>query len=94
MIKNYQRKPEFVQAIQFCDTAECITALQEFIGTEVVTVSYATPEEPYVRLKLSPDDDYERSIRIGDFIVKEPDGRIKIVPESQFTTRYEETPNG
>ena len=94
MIKNYTTKPETVQAIQFCDTSECITALQSFIGSEIVTVSYSTPSQPYVRIKLSPDDPYERSIKVGDYVVKESNGRIKIVTAAQFESRYEETPNG
>ncbi|MBU3569261.1 hypothetical protein IUK39_03595 [Priestia aryabhattai] len=81
---KYRKKPVVIDAIQFNDTAECLTKLSEFVG-EKIKVSYKHPVPCLVIETLEGD----MKALPGDYIIRGVNGEFYPCKSDIFKKTYE-----
>ena len=84
MVK-YRKKPVVIEAIQFLDTVESISALSEFIG-ETIKVDYSNPDKPIFKIDTLEGP---HIANVGDYIIKGVKGEFYPCKPDIFEMTYE-----
>ncbi|NBU83480.1 MAG: hypothetical protein EBS21_02540 [Sphingomonadaceae bacterium] len=82
---NYRKKPVVIQAVQFHDTAESLSAISDFSG-KTISVDYQEPEHPYLKIETLEGT---MSASIGDWIIKGVKGEFYPCKPDIFEATYE-----
>ena len=86
-IKKYQKKPVIIEAIQFQDDAETITAISEFMQ-KGFSVDYSDDKDNPT-LKISTLEGI-MTANVGDYIIKDVKGEFYTCKPDIFEETYNE----
>lgn len=84
-MNKYRKKPVVIEAIQFMDSAERISALSDFIGEEIV-VDYANPAAPILKINTLEG---VMNASVGDYIIRGVNGEYYPCKPDIFGKTYE-----
>ena len=86
MIKKYRKKPVTIEAIQFADNDDCISAIQKFFGKRIIMVYYYGKNNPYIKIKTLGGT---VKALVGDYIIKGVNGEFYPCKPDIFAKTYE-----
>ena len=87
MIKKYRKNPLTIEAIQFADNADCISAIHKFIGQGTTRVNYEDKDNPYIKIRTLGGT---MKASVGDYIIKGVNGEFYPCKPDIFSKIYEE----
>mgnify|MGYP000932179319 FL=1 len=82
---KYRKKPVVIEAIQFEDNSDCVSAISE-MGLDPIRVSYKDPKRPVMKIQTLEGI---MEAQPGDFIIRGVNGEFYPCKPDIFKKTYE-----